>query len=172
MKHDRGAKQEYKKIIAGLELDDTQKFFLLTSWMDYLFLMNKSARKGWISHNYSQIVVILFSLLIPVIEKSGLNFNVVAQLSLISVFSLIVASLTALNRQLGFEEKWKHYRLTAELIRNEGDDFFALAGNYKKFATHKEAFKTFASIVTSFKRKEVNSYIEQERDKKKDQKTE
>ncbi len=171
MKQSMTNKEGYKTIIEGLDLDDTQKNVLKSTWLDYLLLMNISARKGWFSHNYSQIAVIIFSLLIPVIEKSKLNVDIFQwDLSIISILGLVVAVLTTLNRQLGFEEKWRHYRMTAETMRNEGDDFFALTGNYEKYTSHKEAFKIFASTVTSFKRQEVNTYIEEEKNRRKDSK--
>ncbi|MEO7048794.1 MAG: DUF4231 domain-containing protein [Ferruginibacter sp.] len=155
-------KDKYINIIDNLDVDRTQKEVLKTTWLDYLLLMNKSARKGWFSHNYSQIIVIVFSLLIPVIEKSKINTICNWDLTVVSFLGLIVAALTTLNRQLGFEEKWRHYRKTSEAMRNEGDDYFALAGEYEKYETHKAAFKTFAKTVTTFKRLEVNTYIEEE----------
>jgi len=78
--------------------------------------------------------------------------------------------LTTLNRQLGFEEKWRHYRMTAETMRNKGDDFFALSGSYVKFESHTTAFKTFTTTITSYKRQEVNTYIEEEKKRKKEPK--
>jgi hypothetical protein len=171
MRKSKTTKEKYEDIINSLELDETQKKVLKSTWLDYLLLMNSSASKGWFSHNYSQIAVIIFSLLIPVIEKSKLNIDIFhLDLTIISVLGILVAALTALNRQLGFEEKWRHYRRTTETMRNEGDDFFALAGNYEKFISHKEAFKIFTTSVTSYKRQEVNIYIEEEKNRKKDNK--
>jgi hypothetical protein len=169
MKYSKTTKENYQSIIDSLDLDDTQKKVLKSTWLDYLLLMNSSAGRGWFSHNYSQIAVIIFSLLIPVIEKSKLNVDIFhLDLTIISVLGLLVAALTTLNRQLGFEEKWRHYRMNAETMRNEGDDFFALAGSYEKFTSHKEAFKLFTTTVTSYKRQEVNTYIEEEKSRKKD----
>jgi hypothetical protein len=169
MKHSAENKKIYQNIIDGLELDNTKKAVLKSTWLDYLLLMDISANKGWFLNNYSQIAVIIFSLLIPIIEKSKLNLNIFQwDLSIVSVLGLTVAALATLNRQLGFAEKWNHFRMTAETMRNEGDDFFALTGNYKTFNTHEEAFKTFVSAVTSFKRQEVSTYLEEEKNRKKE----
>jgi hypothetical protein len=171
MKENLGDKEHYIKIIDSLDLDETQRQIVKTTWLDYLLLMNKSARKGWLSHNYSQILVIVVSLLIPIIEPTTLNYNIhESGLKVISILGLIVAALTTLNRQLGFEEKWRHYRKTAELMRNEGDDFFALSGEYEKFKAQGEAFQTFVKTITLYKRYEVTSYIEEE--KRRNDKTE
>lgn len=131
--------------------------------------MDISAIRGLYKHNFTQFAVIFIGLLIPVVEMSKINYDILGWgISIISILGLIVAALTTLNRQLGFEKKWRHYRMTAEIMRNEGDDFFALAGNYKKFTSHKEGFKAFATSVTSFKRQEIKTYMEEEKNRKKD----
>lgn len=164
-------KEYYEKIIDSLDIDDAQKGLLKLTWLDYLLLMNKSARKGWVSYNYSQLIVIFFSLLIPMLEGTKLkSFDYFGWdfggLTIISLLSLVVATLTALNRQLGFDAKWRHYRKNAEMMRNEGDDFLALSGNYQNINSHKEAFKSFITTITTFKRQEVSSYLQNDNDKK------
>ena len=57
--------------------------------------------------------------------------------------------------------------MTAGTMRNEGDDFFALSGNYTNFNSHSDAFKKFTATVTSFKQQVVNSYIEDDRNRRK-----
>lgn len=110
-------------------------------------------------------------MLIPIFEQIDWMNNIFdMELTLVSILGLLVAGLTALNRQFGFEEKWRHYRLNAETMRNEGDDYFALSGKYEKFLSHKDAFKSFINTITSFKRQEVNTYIEEKTNKNKDDK--
>ena len=162
-------KEDYSDLINSLQLEEHQKRVLQSVWFDYLILMDKSARKGWIRHNYSQILIMCFGLLIPIIEKSKLNFNIFElDISVISVFGLIIAGLTALNRQIGFEEKWRHYRRAAETVRNEGFDYFALAGNYVNYTNHSDAFKNFIQVITSYKRQEVDVYLEEQKKDKKE----
>jgi len=160
-------KEYYGKIIDSLDLNDAQRELLKLTWLDYLLLMNKSARNGWFSYNYSQLIVIFFSLLIPMLEGSRLKGFDYFGLTIISLLSLVVATLTALNRQLGFDAKWRHYRKNAEMMRNEGDDFLALSGNYQNINNHKEAFKSFITTITTFKRQEVSSYLQNDNDKNK-----
>jgi hypothetical protein len=80
---------------------------------------------------------------------------------------LIVAALTSLNRQLGFQEKWRHYRRTTELMRNEGYDFFAKAGEYKDVPSD-EAFIKFVSTITTLRKQEVSTFIEEENNRNKE----
>lgn len=159
-------KDKYIKIIDSLDIEEMQKDILKSTWLDYLLLINSSAGRGWFIHNYSQVAVIILSLLIPLVEKSKLNQNVFhLDLTIVGILGVVVACLTTLNRQLGFERKWRHFRITSELIRNEGDDYFALAGNYEKYKSHQEAFKAFTYKITTFKRNEVVSYLEPNKNK-------
>jgi hypothetical protein len=178
MKIIQNSKEYYESIIDGLELDDNHKRILKISWLDYFLLMNLKAQKGWKSFNYAQLIVIFLSLLIPVIEGTKLkNFEYfglnLGGLTVVSVMSLTIATLTALNRQLGFDAKWRHYRKNTEMMRNEGDDYLALSGSYQNFTNHNEAFKLFITTITAFKRQEVNTYFENdknfEEEKKNDQ---
>ena len=170
MKRNKALKVHYEKIIDSLDLDDPQKGLLKLTWLEYLLLINRSAERGWSSYNFSQLIVIFFSLLIPMLEGAKLkSFNFgwgFGGLTIISVLSLVVATLTAINRQLGFDAKWRHYRKNAEMMRNEGDDFLALAGNYQNASKHKEVFRSFITTITIFKRQEVSSYLQNDNEKK------
>lgn len=167
MKEVHNLKVTYEELIDGLDLTAQQKILLKLTWLDYLLLLDKSARRGWVSFNYSQLIVIIFSLTIPVLEGSGLKDYNLYGLTIISLLSFIVAALSALNRQLGFEGKWRHFRKNAEMVRNEGDDFLALSGNYQNIKNQQEAFKSFLTIITNFKRQEANNYLHNDRDKNK-----
>ena len=137
-----------------------------------LLLIGSSARRGWFYNNLLQLSVIGLSLVIPVLETSKLNTNLFNwDIPLVSVIGIMVAALTAANRQFGFEEKWRHYRMAAEMMRNEGDDFFALAGRYEQFDSHEKAFAQFIKTVTTSKRAETNSYVEMDNKEKKQKKS-
>lgn len=159
-KNNPNIKTRYETLIDGLDLNNEQKSILRLTWLDYLLLLDKAARRGWISFNYSQLIVIIVSLSIPILEGSNLkNYNWFG-LTIISLLSFIVAALSALNRQLGFEGKWRHYRKNAEMIRNEGDDFLALSGHYIKKKNQQDAFNSFITTITTFKRQEANLYLQ------------
>lgn len=167
MKKPINLKSRYEELIDNVNLEESQKTMLKLAWLDYLLLLDKSARRGWRSFNYSQLIVIIFSLLIPVLEGSKLKNFCYSGLTIISLLSFIVAALSALNRQIGFESKWRHFRKNAELVRNEGDDFLALAGDYQHVNNQQEAFKLFLTTITNFKRQEANSYLHNDKEKKK-----
>lgn len=148
-----------EKMIDSLEISDTQKELMKSAWLDYLELTNRNAILGVRYFHILQVTVIITGILIPVLENSSLQFKVWGNLGIIGILGLTVAIATGLSRHFSFEERWRHYRQHAELIRNEGDDYFALCNNYSVFDTHTEAFKEFIAIVTNFKRQEIQSYM-------------
>jgi len=165
MKKEPAIETRYKELINRLSLTEIQKDILIITWLNYLLLMSAKAKRGIISYNICQLLIVFLSLVIPVLE--GMQLTPIAVggtgskgLTYVTVLSLIIAICTALNRQLGFDSKWRHYRRSTEMMRNEGDDFLGLSGNYKSFTTHEEAIQTFISNVTLFKRQEVGSYLD------------
>lgn len=150
----------YEKLIENVDFSEREKILLRTSWLDYLRYLDSLAIKDSIFFNVLQVLVIITGILIPVIEQSDLNERIgVGSVTIISILGLIVAIATALNRHFRFEERWKHYRKNAEIIRNEGEDFFGLTGNYENSKDYSEALKKFIEIITIAKRQEVDSYI-------------
>ncbi len=161
MSYAKDLKTHYLNIINGLNIDAAEKSILEYSWLDFFLMADSKAGIGWFRNNVAQVLVIVLSLFIPVIEKSRLNAELCdTGITVISVFGLMIGILSALNRLLDYQGKWSHYRKIAEAMRNEGDDFFALSGGYKEYTSHKEAFKAFMTVITAFKRKEVNNYVE------------
>ncbi len=158
-------KKQYLTVIDSLNLNETEKNLVKIIWLDYFLLLDKHARQGIYSSNTSQIIIIFFSLIIPVIETIPKIPRFPFGLSIISLLSIIIALITALNRQMNFDARWKHYRKNAEMMRNEGDDFLALSGSYQKFKTHSDGFQYFTTAITLFRRQEINQYFDSEKEK-------
>lgn len=153
-------KDKYTQRIDALTLNPEQKELVKMIWLDYFLILEKAAKTGWLGNNFSQIVVILFGLLIPVINGLSTQFDwVFAGSVTISILSVIIALISAVSKQIGLNNRWHHYRYHAEMIRNEGEDFFALSGAYKAFETHEEAFRDFCTNVNAYKRKEVTQFV-------------
>jgi hypothetical protein len=73
--------------------------------------------------------------------------------------SMIVAISVATEGFFHFGERWRHYRSTAERLKIEGWQFFQLAGPYKDFKDHAEAYSSFATRTESIHQREVGVYI-------------
>lgn len=156
----------YEAMIENEELQEGDKLLLKTIWLKYLKYLDQLAIKDSIFFHSLQLIVIIAGVLIPVIEQSKLNYELgMSSITIISILGLTVAIATALNRHFKFEERWKHYRKSAEIIRSEGEDFFARTGNYKNADSSSEAFKDFVELITNVKRQETNTFITRVRKK-------
>ncbi|WP_299210826.1 DUF4231 domain-containing protein [uncultured Dokdonia sp.] len=152
--------KSYHQLIELSELSETDKILFKISWLDYLKYLDRLAIKDSLFFNILQLLVIIVGILIPVIEQSKLNSEIgISSITVISILGLTIAIATALNRHFKFEERWKHYRRNAEIIRNEGEDFFGLTGNYENAQNQKDAFKKFIENITAIKRQEVDTFI-------------
>lgn len=152
--------KSYNKLIEMSDLSETDKILFRISWLNYLKYLDRLAIKDSLFFNILQLLVIIVGILIPVIEQSELNLKIgMSSITIISILGLTIAIATALNRHFRFEERWKHYRKNAEIIRNEGEDFFGLTGNYENSKDQHEAFKKFIENITTIKRQEVNTFI-------------
>jgi hypothetical protein len=152
--------KSYSKLIEMSDLSEPDKILFRISWLNYLKYLDRLAIKDSLFFNILQLLVIIIGILIPVIEQSELNLKIgMSSITIISILGLTIAISTALNRHFRFEERWKHYRKNAEIIRNEGEDFFGLTGNYEDSQDQHEAFKKFIENITIIKRQEVDTFI-------------
>ncbi|MGJ8743028.1 DUF4231 domain-containing protein [Polaribacter sp.] len=150
----------YEELIEKSELSESQKILFRISWLNYLKYLDKLAIKDSLFFNILQLLVLIIGILIPVIEQTDLNSKIgMSSITIISILGLTIAISTALNRHFRFEERWKHYRKNAEIIRNEGEDFFGQTGNYEDAENANDAFKKFIENITIIKRQEVDTFI-------------
>ena len=103
----------------------------------------------------------MLGVFIPILEGSTIKVEILGKnFGIVSILGIIVAIIVGIMSHWKFESRWKHYRLNAEIIRVEGEDFFALSNKYSEFEKHSDAYEKFMGIITSFKRKETKLYIE------------
>ena len=153
-------KKEYESLIDTTTLEDNQKLVVKTTWLEYLKSCDKNAWNGWWNHHIFSILIIILGVLIPILENSSLRIQLLGkEFGIAGLLGLIIAIAAGITAHWKFESRWKHYRLQAEIMRAEGEGFFALSNKYSKYQNHKEALKDFIGIVTLFKRKEVEVYI-------------
>lgn len=75
--------------------------------------------------------------------------------------SAVVAVSAAVEEFYHYGERWNHYRRTAESLKTQVWQYHSLTGPYKKFQTHQDAFKSFASQVEDVIQKDVEVYVTQ-----------
>ncbi|OQZ00605.1 MAG: hypothetical protein B6D35_06055 [Candidatus Brocadia sp. UTAMX2] len=84
--------------------------------------------------------------------------------------SLLVAISVAVEEFFHYGERWRHYRHTVECLKIEGWQFFQLSGSYQNYQSHAEAYPIFAGRVESIIQREVEVYITQVTQEKKEEK--
>jgi hypothetical protein len=75
--------------------------------------------------------------------------------------SQVVAVSAAVEEFFGHGEKYRSYRNTAEGLKIEGWQFFQMAGPYRQFNTHSEAYTIFAERVEQYIQQDLQGFISQ-----------
>ncbi|MEO1183073.1 MAG: DUF4231 domain-containing protein [Cyanobacteria bacterium J06636_28] len=144
-------KQTLGGLIDRLDISDLRKEFLKNRWLDQVMWLEGRATKERDRHYKLRLVTIIGGVIVPVmvglnLEDNELNVRLrYAALGL----STIVAVSAAVEEFFLPGEKYRNYRSTAESMKIEGWQFMQLAGPYRKFKVHSDAYKAFAHRLRS-----------------------
>lgn len=84
--------------------------------------------------------------------------------------SLLVATSVAVEEFFHYGERWRHYRRTVECLKIKGWQFFQLSSSYQNYQSHAEAYSIFAGCVETIIQREVEVYITEVTQEKKEEK--
>jgi len=156
-------KQDLGGIIDDLELSDLQKRFLHSRWLDQVLWMEGKADTCQFRYYALRLVAIIGGVIIPALVSLNVRGATASVLvSWITFFlSLTVAISLAVEEFLRFGERWRHYRRTVEILKNDGWQFFQLSGPYTAHSSHQAAYPEFAAHVEGILQGEVDVYITQ-----------
>jgi hypothetical protein len=77
------------------------------------------------------------------------------------VVSAIVAVTASVEGFFRYGERWRHFRVNAELLKSEGWQYLTGSGAYRKATDPQQAFQTFASRVEEVLRDDVDGFLSQ-----------
>ena len=171
-----GKKNSYRKylqdtlggLIDKIDISDLRKEFLKNRWLDQVLWLEGRASKEQKMHYRLRLVTIIGGVLVPAMvglngfpgEERDNRFS--AYLPWIALgISQAVAVTAAVEDFFGHGEKYLNYRNTAEGMKIEGWQYFQLAGPYRQFKTHGDAYTHFAGRVEQYIRKDVKGFIAQ-----------
>jgi hypothetical protein len=165
-------KQDYGKLIDALQLDDMQKHFMRSRWLDQVMWMDSKCEKTQRWHYILRLVAIVGGVVVPALVGLKLgDEKASAAISWLTFgISLMVAISVAVEEFFHFGERWRHYRRTVELLKIEGWKFFQLGGSYQQFGSHGGAYPLFAGKVEDIMQNEVDVYIAEVVKEKKEEK--
>jgi hypothetical protein len=154
-------KEDYGKIIDSLEINDQQKHFMRSRWLDQVLWMEGKSDSAQKNYNLLRITAIVGGIIVPALVSLNIsNGGIVSIISVLTfVISLTVAISVAVEEFFHYGERWRHYRSYVERLKIGGWEFFQLSGEYKDFKKHAEAYTVFAAKVEDILRHELDVYI-------------
>lgn len=151
---------DYNKLIEALDLNDLQKHFLRSRWLDQVLWMEGRANSAKLLYYGLRLVTIIGGVLIPALINVKMTAGTVPFVTWATfVISLLVAISAGVEGFFRYGEHWRHYRMTVELLKSEGWQFFQLTDRYRRLGSHARAYPLFASRVEKITKLEVGAYI-------------
>lgn len=160
--------QKLRELIADLDLGNKldKKFAAAVvdaRWLKYIEWWDYRSSDAKLKYQYLRTAVVIAGALIPALVglrelnvwgRYGWLFAVASILA-----SLVVAICAGIESLYSYGNIWREKRAAAELIKSEGFSFLQLAGDYKDYKTHAEAYPLFATNVEQLIRSEIKDYI-------------
>ena len=137
---------DYSNLISSLTIDDFKKKLIVTNWSDSIRLMEILTKRHYRRFNVANLITIIGSVLVPVV----INVSSDSSAKIIStILGVLVSISAALSQSYRFNDRWKLFRKISEELKIEGENFFALSGNYESYKDHEnESFKLFMKNIT------------------------
>jgi hypothetical protein len=155
-------KNEFGDLVDSLELDQNQKRFLRSRWLDQVVWVETAAHKARNRYYRLRLTTVVGAVLVPAlvsVNTSNDGLNLAARITT-WVVSLIVAVSAAVEQFFHFGERWRNYRRTAERLKTEGWLFLQLSGPYNgDNASHATAYPAFATRVEQLMKADVDVYL-------------
>lgn len=169
-------KQDFNSVFETLELNDRQKHYLKSRWLEQILWMERRANHARDRYYQLRLTTIIGGVIVPILVSLNVNTQPLnSYLKGITIFlSGMVAISSAVEEFFHYGERWKHYRRTAEILKSQGWELFQLSGSYVNYKNHAEAFSNFAGTVEDIIQQDVEVYVTkvtQERKKQEEGKT-
>ncbi|WP_254449333.1 DUF4231 domain-containing protein [Anabaena sp. UHCC 0253] len=156
-------KQSFSGLIDRLDLSDLRKDFLKNRWLDQVMWLEGRATKERNAHHNLRMITIIGGVIVPALigfQKGNQKWQEIAGWSAFGL-SQVVAVSAAVEEFFGHGEKYRSYRNTAEGLKIEGWQFFQMAGPYRQFKTHSDAYTIFAERVEQYIQQDLQGFISQ-----------
>ncbi len=164
--YEESLKQEFRGLVDSLELQERQKYYLKSRWLDQVLWMEGRANRARNFYYRLRLTTIIGGVIIPALVSlnfTGTDNQQAKQAIFISTFALsqVVAVSAAVEQFFNYGERWRHYRRSVESLKTQGWQYFELSGAYESFKTHDLAFNEFAGQVESVLQRDVEVYSTQ-----------
>ncbi len=159
---------EMRELIARMSVSDEQRRFLRSRWLDqvdYMGLRASEAKRRFYGLRLATVVggVVVPALVSISLAGSGrFDPNVDFLLRLLTfLVSAIVAVTASVEGFMRYGERWRHFRVNAELLKSEGWQYLTGSGPYRRLEDPDTAFQAFAARVEEVLRDDVDGFLSQ-----------
>jgi hypothetical protein len=154
-------KQDFINLFETLELNDRQKHYLKSRWLEQILWMEGRANHARQRYYQLRLTTIIGSVIVPILVS--LNINTKPLDSYLKSFTIALSGMVAISSAVEeffhYGERWRHYRRTTEFLKVQGWELFELSGSYASYKTHEEAFSNFAGNVENIIQRDVEVYV-------------
>lgn len=156
-------RQTFSGLIDQLDLTELRKEFLKNRWLDQVLWLEGKATKERNAHHNLRMITIIGGVIVPALigfQKGDQKWQEVLGWTAFGL-SQVVAVSAAIEEFFGHGEKYRNYRNTAEGLKIEGWQFFQMAGPYRHYPNHSEAYTIFAERVEQYIQQDLQGFISQ-----------
>lgn len=156
---------EMRTLIERAELTEEQRQFLRFRWLDQVQYMGDRATEAKKRYYRFRLATVVGGVVVPALISISLmgadklgdyDFIIRAATFIVSLLVAITASVEGFYH---FGDRWRHYRVNAELLKAEGWQYLTHSGGYHKAPDADQAFQVFASRVEDILRDDVEGFM-------------
>lgn len=146
-----------------LGLSSLQKGYLRARWLEQVLRTERELNRSTRRQRFLRLVTVAGSiglLMLVSLNLAGDRLAAGAQaIPYLAIFvSLLVCLSIAAEHFFNYDERWRKSERLAERLKTEGWRFLQLSGAYQTYASHTDAFATFANQVESLTQSQVEVY--------------
>jgi hypothetical protein len=157
---------EMRVLIGRLGVTEEQRHFLLSRWLDQVTYMGERASEAKRRYYWFRLATVVGGVIVPALVSISLagagrfdpNLDFLMRL-LTFITSAVVAVTASVEGFFHFGDRWRHYRVNAELLKSEGWQYLTHTGSYRRVTDADVAFQTFASRVEDILRDDVEGFM-------------
>ena len=160
--------EEMRSLIARMDITDEQRQFLRSRWLDQVLYMGDRASDAKRRYYAFRLSTVVGGVIVPALISISLagagrfDSNLDFGMRLLTfVVSAMVAVTASVEGFMHYGERWRHYRVNAELLKSEGWQYLTASGAYRKVTDPEQAFQSFAARVEEVLRDDVDGFMTQ-----------
>jgi len=159
---------EMRDLIERLDATDEQRQFMRSRWLDQVVYMGDRATDAKRRYYGFRLATVVGGVIVPALVSISLagagrfdsELDYVMRL-LTFVVSAIVAITASVEGFFHFGDRWRHYRVNAELLKSEGWQYLTHSGGYRRVTDPEQGFQAFAARVEEILRDDVEGFMTQ-----------